>query len=36
MRIVQGSAPGGGYHMYARTLARHLPKHIPGNPRILV
>ena len=36
MRIVQGSAPGGGYDMYARTLARHLPKHIPGNPRILV
>ncbi len=34
--IVQGSAPGGGYDMYARTLARHLPKHIPGNPRILV
>ena len=34
--IIQSSAPGGGYDMYARTLARHLPKHIPGNPRILV
>ncbi len=34
--IIQGSAPGGGYDMYARTLARHLPKHIPGHPRILV
>ena len=36
VRIIQSSAPGGGYDMYARTLARHLPKHIPGNPRILV
>ncbi len=34
--IIQGSAPGGGYDMYARTLARHLPNHIPGNPRFLV
>ncbi len=34
--IIQSSAPGGGYDMYARTLARHLPKHIPGNPRIIV
>jgi tripartite-type tricarboxylate transporter receptor subunit TctC len=36
IRIIQSSAPGGGYDMYARTLARHFPKHIPGNPRILV
>ena len=36
IKIVQGSAPGGGYDTYARTLARHLPKHIPGHPRILV
>ena len=36
IRIVQGSAPGGGYDTYARTLARHLPKHIPGHPRIIV
>jgi len=34
--IIQSSAPGGGYDMYARTLARFLPKHIPGNPRIIV
>ncbi|TDI65170.1 MAG: hypothetical protein E2O90_08005 [Alphaproteobacteria bacterium] len=34
--IIQGSAPGGGYDMYARTLARHLPNHVPGNPRFLV
>jgi len=34
--IIQSSAAGGGYDMYARTLARHLPKHIPGNPRLVV
>ncbi|MEE8517148.1 MAG: hypothetical protein V3T02_10965, partial [Alphaproteobacteria bacterium] len=34
--IVQSSAPGGGYDTYARTLARHLGKHIPGNPSLLV
>jgi tripartite-type tricarboxylate transporter receptor subunit TctC len=26
---------GGGYDLYARMLARHLGKHIPGNPIIL-
>ncbi|MCZ6449083.1 MAG: hypothetical protein O6831_12705, partial [Alphaproteobacteria bacterium] len=36
VKIIQSSGAGGGYDMYARTLARHLPKHIPGNPRILV
>jgi tripartite-type tricarboxylate transporter receptor subunit TctC len=27
---------GGGYDVYARFLARHLGKHIPGNPSIIV
>ncbi|MEE8515135.1 MAG: hypothetical protein V3T02_00715 [Alphaproteobacteria bacterium] len=36
IKIIQSSAPGGGYDMYARTLARHLTKHIPGKPSILV
>lgn len=36
MRIVVGLAAGGGYDLYARTLARHLGKHIPGNPAIVV
>ena len=36
VKIIQSSGAGGGYDMYARTLARHLPKHIPGNPQILV
>jgi tripartite-type tricarboxylate transporter receptor subunit TctC len=29
-------AAGGGYDLYARTLARHLGKHIPGNPAVVV
>jgi tripartite-type tricarboxylate transporter receptor subunit TctC len=28
--------PGGGYDLYARALARHIGKHIPGNPSIVV
>jgi tripartite-type tricarboxylate transporter receptor subunit TctC len=31
-----GTSPGGGYDTYSRTIARHLGKHIPGNPSILV
>ncbi len=27
--------PGGGYDLYARILARHMGKHIPGNPSIV-
>jgi tripartite-type tricarboxylate transporter receptor subunit TctC len=30
-----GYSAGGGYDTYARTIARHLPKHIPGNPTIV-
>jgi tripartite-type tricarboxylate transporter receptor subunit TctC len=30
------SAPGGGYDAYARTIARHLPQHLPGNPTVVV
>ena len=30
-----GYGVGGGYDLYARMLARHLGKHIPGNPTIL-
>src|SRR5688572_17837249 len=36
IRIVVSSAPGGGYDAYARTLAQHLRKHIPGDPTIVV
>ena len=36
VRVIVGLAAGGGYDLYARTLARHLGKHIPGNPAIVV
>jgi tripartite-type tricarboxylate transporter receptor subunit TctC len=31
-----GADVGGGYDIYARTLARHLGRHIPGNPTVVV
>ena len=34
--IVSASSAGGGYDQYARLLARHLGKHIPGAPTIIV
>jgi hypothetical protein len=34
--IVVGSSPGGGYDLYGRMLARHIGKHIPGNPGVIV
>lgn len=36
VRIIVGLAAGGGYDLYARTLARHLGRHIPGNPAVVV
>jgi len=36
VNLVIGYAPGGGYDLYARTLARHMPRHIPGSPNIVV
>jgi tripartite-type tricarboxylate transporter receptor subunit TctC len=34
--IVVGSSAGGGYDTYARILARHIGRHIPGQPSIIV
>src|SRR5262245_34026179 len=34
--IMVGSSPGGGYDLYARLIARHLGKHIPGQPAVVV
>jgi tripartite-type tricarboxylate transporter receptor subunit TctC len=34
--LVVGSSAGGGYDIYSRTLARFMPKHIPGNPTIII
>ncbi len=36
VRIVVGFSPGGGYDLYARLLARHFGRHIPGNPTVIV
>jgi tripartite-type tricarboxylate transporter receptor subunit TctC len=34
--IVVSSSPGGGYDLYGRMIARHIGKHIPGNPTLVV
>jgi tripartite-type tricarboxylate transporter receptor subunit TctC len=34
--LIVGSSTGGGYDTQARLVARHLGKHIPGNPIIVV
>jgi tripartite-type tricarboxylate transporter receptor subunit TctC len=36
VRIVVGFSAGGGYDQYSRLIGRHLSKHIPGNPAIVV
>ena len=35
LRIVVGSGVGSGYDITARTLARHMGAHIPGNPTLI-
>ncbi|HSG95956.1 MAG TPA: tripartite tricarboxylate transporter substrate-binding protein, partial [Afifellaceae bacterium] len=34
--VYVGYSPGGGYDTYARTIARHIGKHIPGEPTVIV
>jgi len=36
IRIVVGFSAGGGYDAYARLIARHLSKYVPGNPTVAV
>jgi tripartite-type tricarboxylate transporter receptor subunit TctC len=36
IEFIVGGDSGGGYDIYARAVARHLPRHIPGNPTIVV
>jgi tripartite-type tricarboxylate transporter receptor subunit TctC len=36
LRMIVGSAVGGGYDLFARTVARHIVDHIPGHPTIIV
>ncbi len=33
LRFIIRAAPGGNYDLYMRTLARHMVKYIPGNPK---
>jgi tripartite-type tricarboxylate transporter receptor subunit TctC len=35
IQMIIGVSAGGDYDLRARLLARHLPKHIPGNPKIV-
>ncbi len=36
IRVVVGFSAGGGFDTYARTIARHMGKHIPGQPSLVV
>ena len=36
IRLIVGFTAGGGYDAYTRTIGRHMGKHIPGNPAMIV
>jgi len=36
VRVVVGSTTGGGYDLWARLMAQHIGKHIPGHPTVMV
>jgi tripartite-type tricarboxylate transporter receptor subunit TctC len=36
MTLIVSSGAGGGYDTYSRTLGRHITRHIPGQPRLIV
>ncbi len=36
INFIVGYTPGGGYDTYTRVIARHIGKHIPGNPAAVV
>ena len=36
LTLIVGYGPGGGYDIYARTVAQFLGKYIPGNPTVVV
>ena len=36
VRIIVGFSAGGGFDTYSRVIARHLGKHITGNPTVIV
>jgi len=36
VRFIVGAPPGGGFDTYSRAITRHIGKHVPGNPTMLV
>lgn len=36
VRLIVGFSAGGGFDVYSRTISRHLGKHLPGNPNVIV
>lgn len=36
INLIVSYGTGGGYDVYARVLARHMSRHIPGNPNIII
>jgi tripartite-type tricarboxylate transporter receptor subunit TctC len=36
IRLIVGYPPGGGFDVYTRILGRHLGRHVPGEPTIVV
>ena len=36
MTIIVGFSAGGGFDLYARLLARHIGRHLPGTPAVVV
>ena len=36
VRVIVGFSAGGGYDHYARVVSRHIGRHIPGQPNVIV
>src|SRR5947199_8048920 len=36
IKVIAGSSAGSVYDLYARLMAQHMGKHIPGNPNFIV
>jgi len=36
IKVLVFASPGGGYDYYSRLVARHIPKYLPGSPKVLV
>lgn len=35
VQMIIGFGPGGGYDLWGRTVARHIGRHLPGNPTVV-